>query len=49
MISESDNGTDEPICRAAIKAQTWRTDREWGKEMVGGTERRVWKHTHGHG
>ena len=34
------NGTDEPICRAGIETQTWRTD-EWtrqGKEQVGLTE-----------
>ena len=31
------NGTDEPICRAEIKMQTYRTDLwiEWGKERVG--------------
>ena len=34
-------GTDEPICRAAIETQTWRTDlrTQCGKEKVGQIER----------
>ena len=42
------NGTDEPICRAAMETQ--RTDL-WpprGKERVAQTETVAWKHTHHH-
>ena len=42
------DGTDEPICRAAVETQTQRTDlwTQWGKERVGRTERVAWKRIH---
>ena len=41
------DGTDEPICRAAVGMQTQKTDlwTRWGKERVGQVERVAWKHT----
>ena len=40
------NGTDEPICRAAMETQTYKTDlwTQWGKERVGSTDREAWKY-----
>ena len=43
------DGTDEPICRAAMETQTERTDlwtRVGREERVGCTGRVTWKHTH---
>ena len=41
------DGTDEPICRAAMEMHTWRTDlwTQWEEER-GQTETGKWKHTH---
>ena len=40
-------GTAEPVCRAAVEAQTRRTDcrARWGREWAGQMERAMWKHT----
>ena len=41
------DGTAEPVCRAAVEAQTRRTDSRarWGRERAGRMERVAWKHT----
>ena len=44
------DGTDEPVCRAAMQAQTQRTDfgHRVGNERVGQMEKVAWKHIHYH-
>ena len=44
------DGTDEPICWAAVEMQTQRTDlwTQWQKERVRQIERTAWKDIHYH-
>ena len=44
------NGPEEPICKAAIEMQTWRTDlwTQWPKERVEHIERVSLKDIHDH-
>ena len=44
------NGTGEPIFRAGIETQIYRTDlwTQWGKKRVGQIERVAQKYTHYH-
>ena len=45
----SEDGTDEPVCRAAVETDTEnRLVDTVGKERVGRMERAAWKHIHYH-